>query len=68
VNNTYEEEKINNTAGITRVGEIDKSSIDNAASNFDQPSIEDDFGFGTRGDKDIIPHDGVHFANDAVKK
>ena len=47
---TYEEEKVahNNTAGMTRINDIDKSSIDqgNSQSNFDQPSIEDDFGFG----------------------
>ena len=45
-----EEEKVNKDISKTRVGEIDKSSIDQVGimskSNFDQPSLDEDLGTG----------------------
>lgn len=71
-NGTYEEEKIersNNTVGQTRIGDFDKSSIDQGNSNYDQPSIEDDFGFGANVPvKDYTQqnNDNIQFADSGI--
>jgi len=58
-----EEEKLPNISK-TRIGDIDKSSIDNANSNFDQSSMDDE-AYGAI--KDVIGHGGGLYTDENYK-